>query len=82
MVFGLMKSPVCSVESLKADSLQVFGIEARFNCRGSIIVHCMTPVNARKTPGRMIRMINDAINADGFTPKVRGRKERRNSVFS
>jgi len=60
-----------SVESLKAVSLQVFGIEARSNCRDSIIMHCMTPVNARKTPGRMRRMINDAVNVDRFTPKVR-----------
>ena len=52
MIFGLMKNPVCSVESLKADLLQMFGIEARSNCRGPIIMHCMASVNARKTPGQ------------------------------
>ena len=35
-------------------------------------MHCMTPVNVRKTPGRMIRMVNDVANVDRFTPKVRG----------
>jgi len=35
-------------------------------------MYCMTPVNVRKTPGRMIRMVNDVANVDRFTPKVRG----------